>query len=75
MNFSFAPPGFTHRNGRVCPLSSVRGGGDLGFHSQGNGAYGLDMSVPSCMIHAGVDRQQLVDHAGQSTRSVLSFFD
>ncbi|PBK59639.1 hypothetical protein ARMSODRAFT_1027267 [Armillaria solidipes] len=51
----------------VYPLSSVRGGDDFGFHSQGNGAYGLDMSLPSCSTHAGVDRQELVDHAGLRT--------
>ncbi len=73
-NCSFALPGSTHRNGRVYPLSSVRGGDYFGFDSQGNGAYSLDMSVPSCTTHAGVDRQRLADHAGLRARSVLSFF-
>ncbi|SJL13352.1 uncharacterized protein ARMOST_16794 [Armillaria ostoyae] len=47
----------------VYPLSSVRGGDDFGFHSQGNGAYGLDTSPPSCTTHADADRQELGDNA------------
>ncbi|PBK58383.1 hypothetical protein ARMSODRAFT_983890 [Armillaria solidipes] len=58
------------KNSRVYPLSSVRGGDDFGFHSQGNGPYGLDMSLPGCMTHAGVDRQELIGTGGLGTRNV-----
>ncbi|PBK91294.1 hypothetical protein ARMGADRAFT_219541 [Armillaria gallica] len=51
----------------VYPLSSVRGGNDFGFYSQGNGAYGLDMNVQSYTTHAGAYRQELSDHAGLRT--------
>ncbi|KAK0429900.1 hypothetical protein EV421DRAFT_401621 [Armillaria borealis] len=73
---SISPDATTHDSvqgsafGGDYPLSYVRGRDDSEYNSQGNGAYGHDMSLPCCNTHAGVDRQEFIGTSGLGTRNV-----